>query len=377
MTDKKICVYAICKNESEWLDRWLDNMSEADYIVVLDTGSTDGCYELMKKDPRVTRVEQKVITPWRFDVARNESMKLIPDDAEICVCTDFDEVFEEGWCKVLRDNWEDGDTRCHYMYAWSHNSKGEPTNVFVYDKIHTKNYHWKFPVHEILEQDDPDMEENILDAGEAIYLHHFMDTSKPRSSYLPLLKIAVKENPEECHVSSLLAREYYITGDYDSSIKQYIATLEDYDNINTPEKRGIKLDCYGHLGDNYFVKKDYDKAIEWYNKWIKEDPTYREPYFCIADIYMAKGMYTVAVGYIDMGRKFSTRKHDWLERYDNWIAKDCDLLSICHYYLHNIEEAYFNIVTAYEHNPDDPRIIENYKAILFTKETGIYTDTVY
>jgi len=53
----KICVYAICKNEIKWIDRWLDNMSEADAIVVLDTGSTDGSFEKLQKDSRVTRVE--------------------------------------------------------------------------------------------------------------------------------------------------------------------------------------------------------------------------------------------------------------------------------------------------------------------------------
>ena len=53
----KICVYAICKNEKEWINRWIDNMSEADYIVVLDTGSTDGSYEMLKEDSRITRVE--------------------------------------------------------------------------------------------------------------------------------------------------------------------------------------------------------------------------------------------------------------------------------------------------------------------------------
>ena len=37
----KICVYAICKNEEKFVDKWLESMSEADYIVVLDTGSTD------------------------------------------------------------------------------------------------------------------------------------------------------------------------------------------------------------------------------------------------------------------------------------------------------------------------------------------------
>ena len=71
-------------------------MSEADYIVVLDTGSTDGTYEKLKEDSRVTVVKQEVITPWRFDVARNKSMELIPEDADILVCTDFDELFEPG-----------------------------------------------------------------------------------------------------------------------------------------------------------------------------------------------------------------------------------------------------------------------------------------
>lgn len=57
MKDWKVCVYAICKDEMKFLDKWLDSMSEADYIVVLDTGSIDGSYEFLKNDPRCTRVE--------------------------------------------------------------------------------------------------------------------------------------------------------------------------------------------------------------------------------------------------------------------------------------------------------------------------------
>ena len=91
----KICVYAICKNEAAFVDKWLDSMSEADYIVVLDTGSEDNTYELLKQDKRVYRVEQKTITPWRFDVARNESLKLVPEDANILLCTDLDEILEK------------------------------------------------------------------------------------------------------------------------------------------------------------------------------------------------------------------------------------------------------------------------------------------
>ena len=75
-------------------------MSEADYIVVMDTGSTDKTIEMLKE--RGVYVEIKEIKPWRFDIARNESMKLIPKDADIAVCTDLDELFEPGWADALR-----------------------------------------------------------------------------------------------------------------------------------------------------------------------------------------------------------------------------------------------------------------------------------
>ena len=45
----KICVYAISKNESKFVDRCVDSMSEADDIYVLDTGSTDDTVEKLKK----------------------------------------------------------------------------------------------------------------------------------------------------------------------------------------------------------------------------------------------------------------------------------------------------------------------------------------
>ena len=44
----KICVYAISKNEEPFVDRWMDSMSEADEVVVLDTGSEDGTVEKLR-----------------------------------------------------------------------------------------------------------------------------------------------------------------------------------------------------------------------------------------------------------------------------------------------------------------------------------------
>ena len=34
MTNYKIAVYAICKNEVQFVDRWMDSMQEADLVVV-------------------------------------------------------------------------------------------------------------------------------------------------------------------------------------------------------------------------------------------------------------------------------------------------------------------------------------------------------
>ena len=92
---KKIVVYAISKNEEKFVERWVNSMKEADDIYVLDTGSTDNTVNLLNNFG--VKVKEEKIDPWRFDVARNLSLEMIPDDVDICVCTDLDEVFEPGW----------------------------------------------------------------------------------------------------------------------------------------------------------------------------------------------------------------------------------------------------------------------------------------
>lgn len=94
MNKYKVCVYAICKNEEKNIDAWVSSMNEADEIYVLDTGSTDNSVKLLKK--LGVHVTKKVVKPWRFDVARNKSLELLPKDVDICVCTDIDERFDKG-----------------------------------------------------------------------------------------------------------------------------------------------------------------------------------------------------------------------------------------------------------------------------------------
>ena len=125
----KVCVYAIAKNEERFVDRWVDSMSEADEIYVLDTGSCDNTVKKLRAKGVV--VKKKKYETFRFDVARNDSMKMLPKDADICGCTDLDEVFTTGWRDKLEKQWGKNTKQAKYRYDWNYNPDGSEGFVFM------------------------------------------------------------------------------------------------------------------------------------------------------------------------------------------------------------------------------------------------------
>lgn len=324
MSDKKVCVYAICKNEMKYLDKWLTNMSEADYVVVLDTGSTDGSFEFLKEDKRCTRVEQKIIDPWRFDVARNESMKLCPEDTDIYVCTDPDELFIEGWCKTLKDSWEEGTDRVLYKYVWNHTETGAPKNVFNYDKIHTKNYYWKYPVHEVLYPLNNDLgNQKLLDLSNKIQLDHWQDLSLNRKNYLDLLKLSIQENPNDAHVMHLYAREHILQNMYPEARRLFLRMLM-MPSVYSSENAECRLDGFMMLAQLAAVSGNNEEAIYWCNEFLKVNDTFREPYLLVADIYLNTKEYE-GTPLIEV-KKLLDRMYEKTYQHNSWIEKDASWL---------------------------------------------------
>jgi tetratricopeptide (TPR) repeat protein len=361
----KICVYAICKNEEQFVEAWLESMNEADYIVVLDTGSTDNTFELLKNDPRVYRAEQKVITPWRFDTARNESMKLIPDDANILLSTDLDELLEPGWADVIRENWIDGfHVRGTYKYAWSHTEDGQPGRIFYYDKLHDKNWYWTAPVHELLHSDlysDEYRFEHSIDLFEkGVYLHHYPDHTKSRGSYLPLLELRAKEDPEDYYGKFYLSHEYNYRGYYEKSNEVLLDILKNYkDKYSNLEIAA----AYLFLGDNHRSMGDPDKAIYYYNLSIAQEPSYREPYLLAAEICNERKNCNMAMGYVFEALAKSYRHFTWIERDNSWNEQADDILAVAYYWTGNKELALQHAEKAVELNPHDERLQQNLEFI--------------
>lgn len=85
----KIAVYAIAKNESKNLDGWYKNISNADYVLILDTGSDDDTVE--KARGLGITVFEASIFPWDEARAKNIAMSLLPKDIDFCICVDLDE----------------------------------------------------------------------------------------------------------------------------------------------------------------------------------------------------------------------------------------------------------------------------------------------
>ena len=105
------------------------------------------------------KVKEKLIKPWRFDRARNESLKLVPKDADICVCTDLDELFEPGWRKILEEKWTPETNQGIYKFWFNAKFPDQVPNYFDNAKIHDRNsFVWKWIIHEFIVPKNPEQE---------------------------------------------------------------------------------------------------------------------------------------------------------------------------------------------------------------------------
>ena len=354
MNKYKICVYAICKNEEKFIDRWYDSIKdEVDEIVVLDTGSCDNTIKKLKEKEKI-KVYQKQIKPWRFDVARNESLKLVSDDIDICICLDLDEIIEPGFKKKINKLWNKETTRLLYLYNWHINEQGKPDITFYSEKIHKrKGFKWVNPVHEILEYEK---EEKKIKTNEII-INHFPDITKSRSSYLPLLELAVKENPYNDRNVHYLGREYMYYGKWNEAIDTLIKHL----NLKSATWKDERCASMRFISRCYQNIKRYDEAKMWLNKAIEEAPYLRDPYVERALLEYKLNNYKEVEYYCLKALNITNRKDVYINEIFSWDHTIYDLLSLSYYYQNEKFLALKYIDKAIEMSPNNERLINNKK----------------
>lgn len=357
----KISVYAICKNEEQFVDRWIQSMYEADEIVVLDTGSTDKTVELLQKYEKV-KVKVKKIKPWRFDVARNESMKLISSDMDIAVCTDLDEVFEPGWADILRREWKEDTGRAKYSYVWEHTPDGGIHTHIWYQKIHknTNEWSWKQPVHEYLTNNN---DYNTVFLPPSFRLHHYPDNTKSRSNYLSLAKLGVEESPNELLTNFYYLRELILQGQNKEAIEFFFEVKKNLKSmLFSSDPYAAAMVMFMALA--YKRLKRYIEAEAYYEIGIKQTNSTREIHASyVFYLYeLKKWEKLIEVG--EQALLIPKQINHWYEEEKNYKEFFHDYLSIAYWNTKEYEKALHHIALALMYAPTNQRMLDNKEIIL-------------
>lgn len=341
----KIAIVSIALNEEHFIARWADSAKDADYIILGDTGSTDNTIEVAKNNNVI--VHNLSIKPWRFDDARNSLLALVPDDVDYVINLDVDEILIEGWRQHL-ENMDKYITRPRYKYVWSWKDDGSEGLVYGGDKIALRhNYRWKHPVHEVL---IPDRIEEVQ-GWIGLEIHHYPDHSKSRGQYLPLLKLAVDEDPYDDRNAHYYARELFFNYRLDEAKQEFVRHLSLPRATWKPERAASM---------RYIAKCSYGAEREaWFVKAVEETPDRREPLVDLAQYYYETQEWDKCLEYSEKAIAITEKPLEYLCEDEAWGEKPYDLAAISSYTLGKYQKALEYGTQAFHLNPNEERLRTN------------------
>ncbi len=346
MTKLKIGIYAPAKNEMKNAEAWAKSCEQADYRVVIDTGSTDETKQILQAQG--VTVHDTLISPWRFDLAYNVAMALLPADCDVCICLHMDERLEDGWRELLEKAWTPETTRLRYTYIWNWNANGTPGRMWNGDRIHArKGYIWQGATHEGLCSRLPEVQTSC---NELRILHY--PEFKHKTGDLPLLQEAVREYPHDARIRAYLGREYMYRGMKEDCIKTY--------------KEFLCMPCWnverGFAMQNLASVDDENKEF-WLKMAAMETPHHREPLVELARYYYTKANWGEC--YKNAVKALGITQHpmDYTCSEEAWSWLPYDLASISAWNLGLRLESLEYATKAVEHNSSDARLNNNLKII--------------
>lgn len=340
----KVAVYTIAKNEEQFVHRWYESAKNADYLIILDTGSTDKTVEIAESLGIV--VKSHIFDPWRFDDARNMALSLVPKDSDYCVALDMDEVLIGDFRGELEKALSDNVTRPRYQYTWSWKSEGVPGLQYGGDKVHARhNYKWKHPVHEVVI-----CEQQETQGWYSFEIHHFPDHTKSRAQYFPLLELAVQEDPDDDRNTYYLAREYFFHNMIEKAVEKFKKHLSLPSAKWEPERAASM---------RYLAKCEPDNAEKWLLRAAAEAPNRREAWVDLAKLYYQKEEWESCYFATKKALQITDKPLEYLCEEESWEFLPYDLAAISSFYLGLFEKAKVYGEIAISLNPKEKRLEQN------------------
>ena len=285
-----ISLVMIVKNEIACLERCIESVKAiVDEFVIVDTGSTDGTQEIIKKygtlyeAPFVNYVETK-----------NYALSLAKGDYILFM--DADEIVIAG-LEFLKEHATTG-TECVNAKLFEGYADDDPTNVYFRSRLWKNNGQWKFygpGVHEALGGGTGTMTDHRIVVRHEHGFRTRDEYSIKFEQYRQILINYLKEHPDDPRGTFYLGRTYMDTRYFQDAITQYQRYLAlntsfrderwqaaydiaqcwkwdgDYDNALTACDLADTIDprraetCVLR-GQMYFELQDIEKAIPWFKK---------------------------------------------------------------------------------------------------------------
>lgn len=276
-----VCLNMIVKNESQIIERCIESIKPLiTYWVIVDTGSTDGTQDVIKKAMKDIPGELHE-RPWiNFGHNRNEALNLAKGKADYLLFIDADETLT-----YTKDFKKQPLTKDFYYIQSEYNGTNYKRVQIVKDGL---NWKWIGAVHEAI--DSPEAKSSDTLVGVSNIIKTDGDRAKDPNRFLrdaELLEKALVEEPNNTRNLFYLAQSYRDAEVLDKSIDAYRKRIQ---LGGWPEEVYISLLQIPKLQEKNGIAED-SIISEGYKKALYFRPSRSETYYYLSNYYRRKGEY--------------------------------------------------------------------------------------
>ena len=288
---KTICLNMIVKNESHVIEKGLESVKGLiDYWVIVDTGSSDGTQEVIKKFMKGIPGELHE-RPWvDFCHNRNEALALAKNKADYTFFMDADELL------VYSDQFflPHLDKDFYHMVVRQDCAVDVKRIALVNNSL---NWQWHGLLHECI--GCPEARNgglltgviNLCDVGEKSGRSKDVSVHQKYLKDAQVLEKALKAEPKNSRYRFYLGQSYLAAEKYELAKKNYEKRIE----MESDDVQETYFAIYT-LGIIHDKMDNPDLAIKTFFKAYEYRPTRAEPLFQIATLYRKQG--NVLLGYL-------------------------------------------------------------------------------
>lgn len=217
---KSICLNMIVKNESPVIERCLQSVLPIiDSWVIVDTGSTDGTQQVIKKFLKDIPGELHE-RPWvNFGHNRQEALLLAKNKADYILFMDADDIL------VFAKDFQMPDLT-HDFYVIPTHSNG--LECLLPRLVNSKrDWEWEGVLHEYI-RSEGNAEGIVINGVEYVYISDGARAKDPKryEKDIKILKEALQKDPNNSRNVFYLAKSYQMAGDFENAIKSYQQSAE-------------------------------------------------------------------------------------------------------------------------------------------------------